>query len=241
MRRLLFSLSVVALVAGFIAPAQASAQQSINFFVGGFMPRGPDLAGGVISGPGGRGTDDVLVRNGDFLTFKFKDFNGPIVGGGWTVGFADLFDAGIDVGFYRRTSPAIYTKFVNTNGAEIQQDLKLRIIPVTATIRFLPLGHHGPARPYVGAGVGVFSWRYIETGEFLANDKSIFRNTFPVKGTSTGPVVLGGVLMPIGSAGIGFEARWQSAKGDIAQSLDFSGTKIDLGGMNYLFTLGFRF
>src|SRR5439155_18512322 len=182
MRRLLLSLSAVALAAGLIAVPQASAQQSINFFVGGFVPRSPDLAGGVISGPGGRRAGDVLVRNGDFLTFDFKDFSGPIVGGGWTVGLADLFDAGIDVGFYQRTSPAVYTKFTHPDGGEIEQDLKLRIIPVTATIRFLPLGHHGPARPYIGAGVGIFAWRYTESGEFLPNDLSTVRNTFPVKG-----------------------------------------------------------
>jgi len=241
MRRLLLSLSAVVFVAGFITVPQASAQQAINFFVGGFVPRSPDLAGGVISGPGGRGADDVLVRNGDFLTFDFKDFTGPIVGGGWTVGLADLFDAGIDVGFYQRTSPAVYTKFTHPDKSEIEQDLKLRIIPLTATIRFLPLGHHGPARPYVGGGVGIFAWRYTESGEFLANDRTTFRNTFPVKGTNAGPVVLGGIMFPVGSAGIGFEARWQSAKGDVPTSLDFSGTKLDLGGMNYLLTIGVRF
>ena len=241
MRRLFLSLSAVALVTGFVAPPQASAQQSINFFVGGFVPRSPDLVNGVISGPGGRGNDDVLFKNGDFLTFDFKDFSGPIIGGGWTVGLGDLFDAGIDVGFYQRTSPAVYTKFTHPNGTEIEQDLKLRIIPVTATIRFLPLGHHGPARPYIGGGVGIFAWRYTEVGEFLANDRTTFRDTFPVKGTSTGPVILGGVLFPVGAAGIGLEARWQSAKGEIAKSLDFSGTKIDLGGLNYMLTVGFRF
>jgi hypothetical protein len=242
MRRLSLSLSAVALVAGFIAVPRASAQQSINFYVGAFVPRSPDLASGVISGPGGRGADDVLVRNGDFLTFDFKEFTGPIVGGGWTVGLADLFDAGIDVGFYQRTSPAVYTKFTHPDQSEIEQDLKLRIVPITATIRFLPLGHHGPARPYIGGGVGIFAWRYSESGEFLANDLSTFRDTFTEKHVSTGPVILGGVLIPIGGAGIGFEARWQSAKGNLpGPPADFAGSKIDLGGMNYLLTIGVRF
>jgi hypothetical protein len=241
MRRLLLSLSAVVLVAGFIAVPRASAQQSINFFVGGFVPRSPDLAGGAISGPGGRGADDVLVRNGDFLTFDFKEFTGPIVGGGWTVALGDMLDAGIDVGFYQRTSPAIYTKFTHPGGGEIDQDLKLRIVPVTATIRFLPLGHHGPARPYIGGGVGILAWRYTETGEFLANDLTTFRDTFTEKHVNTGPVILGGVMIPIGDAGIGGEVRWQSAKGSIPGPPDFSGSKVDLGGMNYLLTISVRF
>jgi hypothetical protein len=241
MRRLLLSLSAVVLVAGFIAVPRASAQQSVNFFVGGFWPRSPDMAGGAISGPGGRGADDVLVHNGDFLTFDFKDFNGLTVGGGWTVALGDLIDAGIDVGFYQGKSTAIYTKFFHPDTSEIEQDLKLRIVPVTATIRYLPLGHHGPVRPYIGGGVGILAWRYTETGEFLANDLTTFRDTFTEKHVNTGPVFLGGVTIPVGSAGIGLELRHQSAKGNIPGPPDFSGSKVDLGGWNVLFTVGARF
>ena len=53
--------------------------------------------------------------------------------------------------------PTVYTDFVNANGTEIEQDLKLRIVPFTATVRFLPLGHHDGVEPYIGAGVGVFN------------------------------------------------------------------------------------
>ena len=62
--------------------------------------------------------------------------------------------------------PSVYRDFVNTNGAEIAQDLKLRIVPFTATVRFLPIGRGG-VEPYVGGGLGVFNWRYSETGEFV--------------------------------------------------------------------------
>ncbi len=240
MRRLLLGLSAAALIVGLIATPEASAQrvstrpsaeQSVNFFIGGFNPRSLDA----------RGTNDVLFQNGDFLTFDFKEFNGPTIGAGWTVGLGDMFDAGIDVGFYQRTAPAVYTFFTNKNDTEIEQDLKLRIVPVTATIRFLPLGHHGPARPYIGAGVGIFSWRYSESGQFLADDNSIFRSTFEAKGTKAGPVVLGGILLPIGAGGIGGEIRYQAAKADLPSSDWPAGTKLDLGGLNYLFMINIRF
>ncbi len=58
MRRLLLSLSAVALVSGFIAAPIASAQQSVNFYIGGFTPRALDA----------RPDDDVLVQNGTFLS-----------------------------------------------------------------------------------------------------------------------------------------------------------------------------
>ena len=232
MRRFLFSFGLVALATGFLGTPEASAQQqSINVFLGGFVPRSQDA----------RGTDDVLFNNGDFLSFNIKDFNGPTVGGEWLIGLTDWFDAGIGVGFYQRTTPSVYTDFVNSNGTEIEQDLKLRIVPVTATFRFLPLGHRGLVRPYVGAGVGILSWRYSESGQFVANDNSIFRDTFVGSGTKTGPVVLGGLTFPVGSVDIGGEIRYQSAKGTLPASENFAGPKIDLGGMNYLFVVNFRF
>src|SRR5262249_15170039 len=122
------------------------------------------------------------------------------------------------------------------------QDLKLRIVPITATVRLLPLGHHAPVRPYVGAGVGIFAWRYSETGQFVDPfDNSIFSGNFVGSGVNAGPVVLGGATIAIGNLGFGGEVRWQSAKGTLPASQTFAGPKIDLGGFNYLFVVNVRF
>jgi hypothetical protein len=213
-----------------MTPALASAQQSVNFTIGGFVPRGVDS----------RDSHDVLVNNLDFLAFNIKDFNGVTFGGEWLAGLGDMFEAGLGVGYYQRSTPAVYLNFVNANGTEIEQDLKLRVVPFTATVRFLPLGHHG-VEPYIGAGVGVFNWRYSESGQFLATDNSIFRDTFVGTGTSTGPVILGGVRVPVGAWGVGGEIRYQSAKGDLPTNQDFAGSKIDLSGFTYNFMVHVRF
>jgi opacity protein-like surface antigen len=213
-----------------LSPASASAQQTVNFTIGGFVPRGEDS----------RSPDDVLVNNRDFLSFNIKDFNGATIGGEWLTNVSDMFEAGLGLGFYQRTSPAVYTRFVNADGSEIEQDLKLRVVPFTATVRFLPLGHHG-IEPYVGAGVGVFNWRYSETGQFLATDRSIFRDSFVGSGNATGPVILGGVRIPVGSWGVGGELRYQKAEGKMPLDQDFSGSRIDLGGLTYNFTIHVRF
>ena len=47
--------------------------------------------------------------------------------------------------------------------------------------------------------------------------------------------------VPIGPMAPGFEIRWQSAKGTLPTDQSFAGTKIDLGGLNYLFTFAIRF
>ena len=137
--------------------------------------------------------------------------------------------------------PTVYTDLVNINGTEIRQDLKLRIVPFTATVRFLPLGNTAAIQPYIGAGVGAYYWRYSETGQFVDFQNNVFTGNFVGSGGAVGPTILGGVRVPVGSAGVGFEIRYQSAEGDLPADQGFAGSTIDLGGMNYLFTMNFRF
>jgi len=227
---------VMALILGLVATPVATAQQSINFYVGGFNPRGED----------GRSSQDVLVNNLDFLAFHIKDFNAATVGAEWLAGLGGNFEAGLGVGFSTRSVPTVYLDFQNANGTEIEQSLKLRVVPFTATVRFLPMGRHNGIEPYIGGGVGVFSFRYSETGEFLATDSSIFRGNFVGSGSATGPVILGGVRVPIGLVGIGGELRYQSAEGKLPTDQGFAGSSkgtptIDLGGITYAFMVNFRF
>ncbi|MCC7416685.1 MAG: hypothetical protein IT176_06035 [Acidobacteria bacterium] len=223
--------AAVLLVLGVLAPPAASAQQSVNFSVGGFVPRGLD----------GRPNTDVLVNNLDFLIFDLKDFNGASLNAEWLIGLGDFVEAGLGAGWYAKTSPAIYRRFTHADGSEIEQDLKLRIVPFSATLRILPLGRRG-VQPYLGIGAGVLRYRYSETGDFVdLTDRSIFRDNFVATGTATGPLILGGVRFRIEEIDLGFEMRHQAGKGELPEDLDFSGSRIDLGGMNYLFTLNVHF
>jgi hypothetical protein len=231
MRRLTTAGFATLVILGFVGTPVASAQQQVSFSIGGFSPRGPD----------GRTPDDVLVNNLDFLAFKISDFSGPIFSGEYLTALGNNFDAGLGVGYYQRSVPTIYNDFVNANGTEIEQTLRLRVVPFTATVRWLPMGHHNGVAPYVGAGVGIFNYHYSEFGQFLATDNSIFNGTFEGSGTAVGPVILGGVRVPVGAWGVGGEIRWQSATGDLPPEQDFSGNKIDLGGFTYAFTINVRF
>ena len=245
MRRLLVSVSAVALVYGFLATPNASAQQSFNFYLGGFVPRPIDARG--TTDRFGQ-SDDVLVNNGTFLsTFNrnsgidISKFDGPSVGGEWLFGIGRNFEGGLGLGFYQRSVDTSYTDLVNANGSEIAQTLKLRIVPFTATFRFLPFGHNQPIQPYVGAGVGVYGFRYSETGQFVDAQNNIIGGNFVGSGSATGPVVLGGIRFQAGAVAPGFEIRYQSAEGKLPIDQGFAGPKIDLGGMNYLFTLNIKF
>lgn len=225
------------LVTGVLAAPGASAQQSVNVYLGGFVPRGLDA----------RGTDDVLFANGDFLanrddfSFDLGDFNGATFGAEWLIPVNYWVDAGFGLGYYQQTSNTFYRDLVNEDGSNIMQDLKLRIVPFTATFRLLPLGRGASIRPYIGAGIGVFTWRYSETGQFVDFDDTIFRDSFAADGSEVGPVVLGGVTFPIGRTDIGGEIRYQKAEGDLPSDLGFAGPTIDLGGMSYLVVFNVRF
>lgn len=238
MHRLVAALGAVALVSGFLGVPSASAQQSVGFYIGGFTPRAIDA----------RSNDDVLVQNSVFLStynqsrgIDIGQFNGVTVGGEWLFGMTRHVEGGLGIGFYQQTVPTLYTDLVNINGTNIQQDLKLRIVPFTGSIRFLPLGNRAGVQPYIGAGVGVYYWRYSETGQFVDFQNNVFTGNFVGSGGAVGPVIMGGVRAPIGPTSVGFEIRYQSAEGDLPNDQGFAGSKIDLGGFNYLFTTSFKF
>lgn len=230
--------------AAILAPSVAQAQisrvssssdkkQAIGFSVGYFALRSESS----------RVSGDVLFTDLDSLAFNIKDFNGASFGAEWLIGLGDFIEAGVGGSFYQRTVPSVYRNFTNTNGNEIAQDLKLRVAPLTATVRFLPIGRKGVA-PYVGAGVGVFNWRYSETGEFVDfTDNTVFRSNYTASGNAVGPVVLGGVRVPVGdSMTVGGEVRYQKAEGDTKPAeTGLLDNKIDLGGWTTSFTMHFRF
>ena len=210
------------------APA-AQAQQTVNFTIGALTPFGEDA----------RVEGDVLVDNLDFLVFDLDDFNGGTFGGEWLVTFADYFEAGAGIAFYSKTAPSVYADFVDSDGSEIDQELKLRMIPIDFTVRFLPLGRSSGIQPYFGGGLSIVNWRYSETGEFVGDDFGIFRESFVDDGNAVGPVVLGGVRFNTDRFSVGGEIRYHKADADL--SSDFFAPKIDLGGWRYQGTVGIRF
>ena len=164
-RRVAVAAIFAMLALGVSAPARADAIFGGN--LGYFALRAEDS----------RGTNDVLFRNLDFLSFDLEDFNGLTVGGEFLLGLGDYVEAGVGAGFYQRTVPSVYADFFDSDGTEIEQDLKLRVTPVTFTARVFPIGRRGGAQPYIGGGVAVLKYRYTETGEFIDfnNRNLVFR------------------------------------------------------------------
>jgi len=232
---------LVATTALFTSVTSARAQQTLNFTLGYFTIHGEDARSACSSSTS---TDcDVLVKNRQFLSFDIDDFNGATVGGEWLVPFGQFLEGGAGISFSRRTVPSVYSSFVDSDGSEVDQDLRLRLIPIDFTVRLIPTGQSSPVQPYVGGGVGIINWRYSESGEFIdfsGGRRTIFRDTFVGDGNATGPVVLGGIRFVGDRATGGFEVRYHKAE-DTLPSEEFAASKIDLGGWSYQVTAGVRF
>jgi hypothetical protein len=215
--------------------APASAQQTFNLTVGYFTVTGEDA----------RTDDDVLNEHRNFLEFEVDEFNGPVFGGEWLVPLGGFVEAGAGIGFSRRSVSSVYSRLIDSDGTEIDQDLRLRLIPLAFTMRLVPTGQASRVQPYVGGGLGIVSWRYSESGEFVdaARNNAIFQDRFVDSGAATGPIALGGVRFAGDTAAAGFEIRYQRADAELAG--DFTrlsdNLRIDLGGWSYLFTAGWRF
>ncbi len=229
-----------------LAPASAGAQirqvsssssggnSTLNFTIGYFALKGLDS----------RVDEDVLLndlQNFHPLLFEVKDFNSATFGAEYLLGIGSNFEAGVGVGFSQRSVPSIYADLTRPGDVEIEQELKLRQVPVTFTGRFLLLPRGSSVEPYIGAGIVAIRYRYSEVGDFIADDLSIFPARYVASGVAVGPTVLGGIRAPVNNWTVGGEVRWQKAEGKNLLQEGFLGDRLDLGGWHANFTFGVRF
>jgi len=214
------------LAAVFAAPASAQIVQSLHLGAGGFFPRGYDS----------RASGDVLVEDLNSLAFTIKDFNSWNVFGEWLVGFGPHIEVSAGVSYYKGSAPTIYQDLTHPDGTEIQQELGLRVVPITAMVRFLPIGRASSVQPYFGIGLSALPYRYTESGEFVDySDYSTFKNRYVATGTAIGAATAIGARIPIKGDiwGLTTEWRYQFGTGETGGlAAGFLNDKIDLSG-NY--------
>ena len=214
--------------------ASADAKSTVNFSIGYFMLKGLES----------RVEDDVLLnnlQNAHPLLFEINDFNSATFGAEYLYGIGSHFESGVGVGYTQRTVPTIYEDLVRPGDVEIEQELKLKQVPVTFTGRVLLLPRGSAAEPYVGAGLVAIRYRYSEVGDFVDANGDVFPERYVAEGVAVGPTVFGGVRGVVDRYTVGGEVRWQKAEGTGLFEKGFLGDKLDLGGWNVNFTFGFRF
>ena len=203
-RRSVCTVVMVAALSSWVG-TPAWAQSSLSLNLGYFVLRGEDT----------RIPDDVIVENLGLFAFDLEQFNNTSVGAEWLSGLGTIPRWGSGSASISRRSSVSIATLSTTTAARIEQDFKLRVTPVTATLRFFPFGKRNTIQPYAGAGVGFFNWRYSEVGEFIDfNTFDVFRDQFVAADTDVGAVYLGGVRVRVGSRyGVGLEVKYQDAKG----------------------------
>jgi hypothetical protein len=213
----------------------AHAQQTLNFTLGYFTVTGVDA----------RVDNDVLLENRVVRVFDIDDFNGASVGGEWLIPLGEYFEAGAGLSFSRRTVDSYYEEFVDVDGSEIEQEQRLRLVPVAFTVRVLPLRQTSPVQPYLGAGLGLIAWRYSDVGEFVdfQRGNAIFPERYVASGSATGPVFLGGLRFASDTMSGGFEIRYHNADVELGRPFTtfLREPHLDLGGWTYAATIGWRF
>ena len=220
------------------APASAQIVQGFHMGVGVFYPRQFDS----------RDPDDVLVQDltfADPLEFSIDNFRSGMIFGEWTADVGSHLSFGVGVSYYSDRVPSRYLGLMNDiDGSDIAQDLRLKMIPITGMVRFMPFGSPSTFQPYVGIGVAAIPWRYNESGQFIDVNGDIFTDRFTATGTAFGPVLAGGFRAPVGGDiyALTMEWKYQFATGNTGGSANnFLGDKIDLSGgtLNFGFLVRF--
>ena len=240
---------------GVAVPASAQVVHSLTIGAGIFWPRGFDQ----------RVEGDVLVANStqpevfpgtgvtSSLEFGLPHLNGPSdfraypIYGEWNIAFNDRIEVSIGLGYQNKSVDSRYRDLVNTaaGDSDILQELRLRTIPISGTVKFLPFGTAGGFQPYVGAGISAVNFHYTETGDFVdPSTLEIFNDKFTASGFAFGTLIFGGLRMPLGGDvyALQVEGRYLFGNGDTGGAdAGFLGDKIDLSGGSLNFGFLIRF
>jgi opacity protein-like surface antigen len=139
--------------------------------------------------------------------------------------------------FYEGDTTQSYRDFVDNRGDDIRHDTTLDIASLTAGVVFSLTGPDAPLVPYVGAGVGLYSWQLEEDGDFIdfrSPNRPIFSSNPQSDGVAFGHYWLAGLEAPIGrSVSLFAEGRWSRAKDKLEGDFEGFGD-IDLSGREFV-------
>ncbi len=244
MRRILSAASAFVLVL-LLTPSAAAAQE--GFFFGPPRTQLTLRPGMMLHGAGG----DLFHFFRSELTLGRGDLVGPSLAGEIGIFGSSRMDLLVSFGVSSAEAGSESRDWLDEDDQPIEQTTSLRVMPLTASLRFYPLSRGQrisslawiPARttPYLGAGGGVAWYRLRQVGDFVEVDPQtdtavIFSDDY-LSSSSTGiGHVFGGVEHWLSRrVGLSLEGRYTIGKatpgGDFQSwdSLDLSGFQVSLG------------
>lgn len=200
----------------------ASAEQALSLKIGLFQPSlSSDLW-------------DINIEN---LAFSKQDMLDLYFGGEYEFFLGTRFSISFSGETYNKTIASQYKDWEYDDETPIYQSFSLRITSFEANLKLYPTGYRAKIYPFLGAGVGIFAWRYAQWGEFINFDDLSVQEGYAETNTYTlGFSALAGIGIKLNqSMGLFLEAKYQYLKGELSsffegfEKLDMSGLKYNLG------------
>lgn len=193
------------------------------------------------------GASELWAVNTETFNFDVADFRYLMGGIELDLELTNYLDVAVGLDAYSRQVGSNYRDFVRADGTDIAQTFKLKVLPITVGLRFLPLRKFRKLIPHVALGAGLYYFDYQEQGDFISTASSqIFPGTFSDRGLVPGVQAGAGAEYRF-SEGIDpgegwfvfgqFRRHWASAE----LAGEFTGEKLDLGGSELAFGLSLRF
>ena len=183
--------------------------------------------------------NDLFLDLDELFGVRGSDWNAFSGGIEFSAELGSFVEAGVRVDWSQRTLQTSYLDFVDGDGQEIRQTLRLALVPVGATLRLIPTGPNRVA-PYVAVGGDLYYYRYEEWGDFVDffdDELPIVDDSFISDGTTFGWHVALGIRIPI-TYDISLTAEVKRQWAETEMNDDFFQNRLDLTGTSA--TLGFR-
>jgi hypothetical protein len=146
----------------FVAGAGSASAGGFDVRVGGFFPRG-DLNTSLFSDLNDLYTPNASGSRG----VKGSDFNAVFGGVEYNTRLAEYVEVGFSIDGLSRKVDTSYRDYLHSDRSEIQQTLKLEMMPIGATIRLIPTGKRTRVAPYLGGGIDAVYYKYEEYGDLI--------------------------------------------------------------------------
>lgn len=183
---------------------------------------------------------DLWEINMENLAFNKQDMLDILYGVEAEFYLGRLFSVFIEGSTYQKSVSSLYRDWEHEDGTPINQSFSLRITSLEAGFKIYPLGRGKRFFPYLGAGTGVYAWRYVQWGEFIIFPDLNIQEGYAETNTYTfGFNARVGMGFKFNQAfGIFIEAKYHWLKGQLSGF--FEGfEKLDLSG--FTTSLGFTF
>lgn len=219
--RLLIASALLALVPG-VADAG-----DIHARIGAFFPRADMGRENSLFAD----VNELFTRDSSLAGIDSGDWVGAFGGAEYSIGIGELLEVGLHVDGYGRSLDTFYRDFEDDVGRDIQQTLRLTVVPTGITLRIAP-GNRAGIEPYVGGGIDAVWYRYEEFGDFIDffdPAQPIVPDAFEADGWAFGAHAVAGVRVPLNyDFALVAEGRYLWAQDDMGQ--DFRLNHIDLSG-----------